>query len=56
MSGDAFNRLEEFTGVRVDRSFPEESLSRSPATGEVGPDVRATYRRLCELAQFADTT
>jgi len=54
MSGEAFSRLEDFTGVSVDRSFPDRSLSRSPALGEVGPAVRATYRRLCERAQFVD--
>ena len=56
LNGDAFDRLEEFTGARVDRSFPEESLSRSPAVGGMGSDVLATYSRLCELAQFSDTT
>jgi hypothetical protein len=56
LSGIAFERLEDFTGAYVDRSFPEESLARSPAAGEVSPDVRATYDRLCELAQFTEAS
>lgn len=53
LNGEAFDRLEDFTGVRVDRSFPDESLSRSPAVGELEPELRATYRRLCDRAQVA---
>jgi hypothetical protein len=54
MSGDAFDRLESFTGARVDRSFPEKALSRSPAVGEASPAVQAIYERLCELAGFIE--
>ena len=52
ISGEAFDRLEEFTGARVDRTFPEESLSRSPASGALSAPIHETYRRLCELAGF----
>jgi Sulfotransferase family len=53
LNGDAFDRLEEFTGARLDRTFPEESLSRSPASGDVSTRAIETYRRLCERAGFA---
>jgi hypothetical protein len=46
----ALSRLEAALGVAADRRFPDPNLRRSPGEGDVGPEARRVYRRLCELA------
>jgi hypothetical protein len=45
-------RLEAALRARVNRQFPDRSLKRSPAEGPSGPEVRAVYEQLCELARY----
>jgi hypothetical protein len=45
-------RLETALGARADRQFPDRNLKRSSAEGEVGPEARAVYEQLCELARY----
>jgi len=46
------DRLEAFTGARVDRSFPDPSLRRSISKQPVPATVRSVYEQLCALAEY----
>ena len=52
LSGDVFDRLEEFIGTNVDRSFPEKKLRRSSSARHVPRKSQQVYAQLCELAGY----
>ena len=45
-------RLEAFSGAKVDRSFPERSLKRSVSSEAVPSRVTRLYNKLCDLANY----
>ena len=46
------NRLEQFSGAAVDRSFPDLKLQRTQAAGVVPDEAESLYRQLCRLAGY----
>jgi hypothetical protein len=54
LRGEAFDRLEEALGARLDRSFVDPKLKRTPAEGVVAPQAAQIYDRLCELARYSE--
>lgn len=52
ISGEAMARIRDFTGANIDTSFPERSLRRSAAAGNVPVDVRDLYNELCRRAGY----
>ncbi len=52
LTPEGLDRLEEFTGAKVDRSFPDPTLRRSAVTGHISPDLRSIYEELCSLADY----
>jgi hypothetical protein len=52
LTPEGLDRLEEFTGARVDRDFPRRDLRRTYAETEIPEDVRRMYAELCGLAGF----
>jgi hypothetical protein len=48
----ALARLEAALDAPVNRQFPDRSLKRARAEGASGPEVRAVYEHLCELARY----
>jgi hypothetical protein len=53
LQSSGLDRLEEFTGATVDRTFPDPALRRSVSHQPVPPKVWETYRQLCALAGYA---
>lgn len=51
---DGLNRIEKFTGAKVDRSFPEVSLRRTECSSQVPSDTMKVYKELCKLAGYID--
>ncbi|UCG17197.1 MAG: sulfotransferase [Phycisphaerales bacterium] len=50
LRGNGADRLEEFIGAPVDRSFPETELQRSAASGTGPTAVMQVYQELCTQA------
>ncbi|MBL8841161.1 MAG: glycosyltransferase [Planctomycetes bacterium] len=50
VAGDGLERLGEFLGAPVDRSFPTGELSRSRAAAPADGEAQRMYAELCELA------
>lgn len=46
------DRIEAFTGRRLDRSLPDKQLNRSRPLQAVSAEAVALYQQLCGLAQF----
>jgi hypothetical protein len=46
------DRLERFSGAKLDRSFPERTLKRSVSSEAVPSEVTRLYNRLCDLADY----
>lgn len=54
VTGEAFEKIQEFTGTEMDPDFPEKRFNRSSAKDE-GPlpaRISAIYQRLCSLANY----
>ena len=51
-----FDALEESLSTKIDRTFADPDLKRSPDRTDVPLHAQQTYRRLCELAAFPSTT
>ncbi|MBO8130500.1 MAG: sulfotransferase [Candidatus Marinimicrobia bacterium] len=49
---EGLDKIEDFTGAKVDRSFPEKDLKRSKGDFEVDSKLREIYSRLCEFAGY----
>jgi hypothetical protein len=47
------DRIERFTGHRLDRSLPEPQLNRSRPSQDLPPPVRELYRQLCGRAGWS---
>lgn len=47
---EGMDRLEEHTGARIDRAFPESRYRRSTASGRISDELMGIYRQLCDLA------
>lgn len=52
ISKEGLDRLEDFTGAIVDRSFPDPSLRRSVSNTPVPKNTRKIYQTLCKLANY----
>jgi hypothetical protein len=52
LDGSAVRPVEAFLDATVDRSFPDPTLKRSSAEGEIGSKEREMYECLCELAGY----
>jgi hypothetical protein len=52
LDGAALSRLEKALGVMPDRCFPDPTLKRSPAEGDVEAAAQKVYAQLCELAHY----
>jgi hypothetical protein len=48
----ALRRVEAALRVEADHQFPDPTLKRSPATGEVAADVWEVYEQLCDKAGY----
>lgn len=51
---EGLDRLQKFTGAKVDRSFPTAKLSRSKPLLKIPKNCRALYQELCKLADYLD--
>jgi hypothetical protein len=49
---EGLNKLENFTGASVDRSFPNPEIRRSFSEKPVSKKAEKIYRKLCELANY----
>jgi len=56
LTSEGMDKLEEFTGAEVDRSFPTAKLSRSKPSEEIPKKSLKIYRQLCELAGYQDSS
>jgi hypothetical protein len=56
LDGDGATRIATAVGAGIDAGFPDSSLKRSPATGEVPPETADVYARLCALAGYRPST
>lgn len=54
LNGDGLLRLESFTGVPVDHSFPDPALDRSSSDLSVPRKVEQIYQQLCDLAGYKE--
>lgn len=54
LTSEGMDKLEEFTGAKIDRSFPTAKLSRSKPIGEIPKKSMAVYRELCKLSGYQD--
>ncbi len=52
LEGKGLQQLESFLETKVDRSFPDSSLSRSVSTKEVNGKALRLYEDLCDLAGY----
>jgi hypothetical protein len=52
MEQEGLDRLERFTGATIDRSFPEQTLRRSPAASTVPTEAQRVYETLCTRAKY----
>ncbi len=52
LSRSGQDKLEAFTGARVDRDFPDPALRRSTPQGPVPNEIWALYEELCQLADY----
>jgi hypothetical protein len=54
LSSEGMDKLEEFTGATVDRSFPTAKLSRSKSLEKIPGKSMRIYRDLCKLADYQE--
>jgi len=54
LNGDGLDRLEEFLGAPVDRSFPDPAFRRTTSDDAVPKSVRLLYQQLCARAAYTD--
>ncbi len=54
LTSEGMDKLEEFTGSKVDRSFPTAKLSRSKPSGKNPKKSMEIYSDLCKLANYQD--
>ena len=54
LAQDGLDRLEQFTGAPVDRSFPDAAFRRSLSDRSVGSEAMQMYKTLCGLAGYKD--
>jgi hypothetical protein len=52
LSEEGLNKFENFTGAKIDRSFPDKALNRLKQDFVVTKRVDNIYRQLCELAGY----
>ena len=45
----SLNKIERFTGVRIDKDFPDINLYRSKSEFTPDPDTNNVYKKLLEL-------
>lgn len=46
------NRIKQFTGAEIDRSFPDSQLNRSKPGKKVPAETEELYKKLCRLAEY----
>jgi hypothetical protein len=56
LTSEGMDKLEEFTGAKVDRSFPTAKLSRSGASEEISKTSLDVYQKLCELSGYQNSS
>jgi hypothetical protein len=54
IDGNGLDKLEAFTGAKVDRSFPDSNLRRTISNSPMTEYVKRTYKKLCDLASYDD--
>jgi len=54
LTKEGLDRIEDFIGAAVDRSFPELCLRHSFSELPVPHNVRNIYQKLCKLAEYED--
>lgn len=54
LTDEGMDKLEEFTGAKVDRSFPTAKLSRSRPSEDMPKKSLQIYYDLCELSGYQD--
>lgn len=52
LSEKGLNKFEQFTGAKIDRSFPEKVLNRSTPDFITSKKMNEIYRQLCELSGY----
>ena len=57
VKGEAFDKIQKFTGAEIDREFPEKRLSRSSSERKraLPKKILTIYNRLCTLANYKET-
>jgi hypothetical protein len=53
LTGEGIDRLEQLTGAKADRSFPDATLSRSVSERPAPASAQIVYGQLCKLAGYA---
>lgn len=53
LTGEGIDRLEQLTGAKADRSFPDATLRRSVSERPAPASAQTVYGQLCELARYA---
>jgi hypothetical protein len=54
LAKEGMDKLEEFTGAKVDRSFPTATLCRSTPDKGLPGKCLEQYKALCRLAGYQD--